>query len=138
MRRDWSSYWQNSSGFFGAGQIWFSAQHSFGWSAISHIGYWSFNRGEVVLEFDMRWSSPVFRQAHSTFQTWLGWILDRFGNTIYRLKGSLVSRVRNQCGITRTYQACLVNEWHICAIGQLHNGGKYLSLFRQRVTKFSG
>jgi len=56
---------------------------------------------------------------------------------IDRLKGSLVSRV--QCGITQTCQSCLANG-HLCVIGQLHNGGKYLqaSLFRQRVSKFSG
>jgi len=53
---------------------------------------------------------------------------------------SFVSRVRNQCEITRTCQLCLANERHLCTTGQLHNGGRHLraSLFRQRVSKFSG
>jgi len=35
----------------------FSAQHSFGQRDSHIVGYWSFNRNGVVLEFDMRWSS---------------------------------------------------------------------------------
>jgi len=58
MHRYWSDYWQNSDVFFRTGQIQFSAQHSFNWSAISHIvGYWSFNRG-LVLESASVKSSP--------------------------------------------------------------------------------
>jgi len=96
----------------------------------------------VVLESDMRWSSQVFRQAPNSSENTTELDFDgSFGqHHIDRFKSSLVSRVRIQCEITRTYQSCLANGRHLCAIGQLDNREKYVrdSLFRQRVSKFSG
>jgi len=76
----------------------------------------------------------VFRQASNSQENTTK--LDFSGSFgqhhIDRFKGSLISRICNQCRITRTCQSCLANERHLYAIGQLHNGGKYVraSLFR--------
>ena len=59
---------------------------------------------------------------------------------IDRHKGPFASRIRNQCGITRTCQSYLANGRHLHTTTQLHIGRKHLrvSLFRQRVSKFLG